>query len=270
MNIEEIKKYFKEKSNSSSIGHAYLFSNTNYENIKSVIEFVLCSIIYKSNIDIEENSDIYILEPEKNVIKKEKVLELEKKISKTSQISNNKVYIIKECDKLNLSAANCLLKTLEEPAENVYAFLITSNIDSVISTIRSRCQIIKCKTCDSKFFDKEFVEKTISIIKMLEESKHDLIVYKSNELYKSIEKNDYKLILNMIELFYKDCLNKIYELNIEYFIDYKELISIVVERNDYKKIISKIKILNDNIDLLKYNLNMNLFVDKLLIEFRRL
>ena len=45
MNTEEIKKYFKEKNALNSIGHAYLFSNTIYENIESAIEFILCSII---------------------------------------------------------------------------------------------------------------------------------------------------------------------------------------------------------------------------------
>ena len=40
-------------------------------------------------------------------------------------------------------AANALLKTLEEPAATSYIFLITSRADSLLPTIRSRCQILR-------------------------------------------------------------------------------------------------------------------------------
>ncbi len=269
MKTEEIKKYFEEKDSLNSIGHAYLFSNTNYENIESAIEYILHSIIFKKDIKIEDNPDVYFIEPEKNVIKKEKILDLEEKLSKTSQISDSKVYIIKECEKLNASAANCLLKTLEEPSENIYAFLITSNMDYVISTIKSRCQIIQCEVNDRKLIDEEIVSKTISMIKIIE-SGVKAIAYNSSELYKSFEKDELKKVLSFVELFYKDCLNKIYGINLEFFYNNEDLIFKTIENNDYKKIIGKIKILNDNIDLLKYNLNGNLFIDKFLIEIGRL
>ena len=270
MNTEEIKKYFKEKNALNSIGHAYLFSNTIYENIESAIEFILCSIIFKTDMKILDNPDVYFIEPEKNTIKKEKILELEEKLSKTSQIFNSKVYIIKECEKLNASSANCLLKTLEEPSENIYAFLITSNIDLVISTIKSRCQIIQCEPIDNKIENEKIINESISIIKLIEATGTNSIAYNFNELYKSFEKEELKRVLKIIELFYKDCLNKIYGINLNIFNDYEELIDNIIQRNSYKKIIDKIKILNDNIDLLKYNLNVNLFIDKFLIEIGRL
>lgn len=268
MKIEEIKNYFEERESLNSIGHAYLFSNTNYENIKSAIEYVLNSIIFKNEIELIDNPDVYFIEPEKNIIKKEKILELEEELSKTSQISNSKVYIIKECEKLNASAANCLLKTLEEPLENVYAFLITSNLDFVISTIKSRCQIIQCETHNNEL-EEEIVNKAISMVQIVELDKKS-IVYNSNSLYKSFERDELKKVLIMVELFYKDCLNKIYGIDLEIFKEHEELIDKIIENNNYKKIIDKIKILNDNIDLLKYNLNVNLFIDKFLIEIGRL
>lgn len=269
MNIENIKKYFTDKENSNSIGHAYLFSNTNYESIIIAIEYILSSIIFKNDVKLENNPDIIFIEPEKKVIKKEKILELQEKISKTSQIGNSKVYIIKECEKLNASAANCLLKTLEEPGENVYAFLITDNLDFVISTIKSRCQIIQCKI-NNKLIDEELINKSILILNILENKSTKSIAYNSNELYKSFEKEELFKVLEVVELFYKECLNKIYNIDIEIFKSFEVLISNVLKNNDYKKIIKKIKILNDNINLLKYNLNGSLFIDKLIIEFGRL
>ena len=270
MNIEKIKQYFEEKSISNSIGHAYMFSNTNYENIKKAIEYILCSIIFKNNSSIDENPDVYFIEPEKNVIKKEKILELEENLSKTSQIGDSKVYIIKECDKLNISAANCLLKTLEEPGKNIYAFLITSNIDLVIVTIKSRCQIIQCEVDDKKQENETLIQKAMELIEKIEIFNLKSIAYCSNELYRSFEKEELKEVLKIMELFYKDCLNKIYGLSIETFTNHEEFINKVLENNKVNKIVSKMKILNDNIDLLKYNLNGNLFIDKILIEIGRL
>ncbi len=52
-------------------------------------------------------------------------------------------FVIDEADKMNDAAANALLKTLEEPSETSYIVLVTSRPDSLLSTIRSRCQIVR-------------------------------------------------------------------------------------------------------------------------------
>ena len=53
-----------------------------------------------------------------------------------------KVYILTEAERMNLEAANCLLKTLEEPPAESVLILLTTNLDALLPTIRSRCQII--------------------------------------------------------------------------------------------------------------------------------
>jgi DNA polymerase-3 subunit delta' len=53
----------------------------------------------------------------------------------------NKVFIIDPADALNTEAANALLKGLEEPPENSFLFLITVNVQELLMTVRSRCQI---------------------------------------------------------------------------------------------------------------------------------
>ena len=53
-----------------------------------------------------------------------------------------KVYILTEAERMNLEAANCLLKTLEEPPADSGLILLTTNLDALLPTIRSRCQII--------------------------------------------------------------------------------------------------------------------------------
>lgn len=56
-----------------------------------------------------------------------------------------RVLIIDGADKLNRHAANALLKRLEEPPPQTAFFLITSLLDRLLPTIRSRCQILPLK-----------------------------------------------------------------------------------------------------------------------------
>ena len=44
-----------------------------------------------------------------------------------------------------MSSSNSLLKFLEEPEEGIIAILITNNINQMLDTIISRCQILKLK-----------------------------------------------------------------------------------------------------------------------------
>ncbi len=59
-----------------------------------------------------------------------------------SHISKNKVFLIAPIDAMTDSASNSLLKVLEEPAQDNYFFLITENVQNLLPTIASRCQII--------------------------------------------------------------------------------------------------------------------------------
>lgn len=54
--------------------------------------------------------------------------------------SKYKVFIIDECHQLSKSAANALLKTLEEPPAHAIFILATTEADKMIATIVSRCQ----------------------------------------------------------------------------------------------------------------------------------
>jgi DNA polymerase III subunit delta' len=54
-----------------------------------------------------------------------------------------RIFIIDGAEKMNDAASNALLKTLEEPPLDSHIFLITSRPDSLLPTIRSRCQMIR-------------------------------------------------------------------------------------------------------------------------------
>ena len=55
--------------------------------------------------------------------------------------SEHSIVIIEDIERMNESAANALLKTLEEPNKGLF-ILITQRPEKLLSTIRSRCQIV--------------------------------------------------------------------------------------------------------------------------------
>jgi DNA polymerase-3 subunit delta' len=54
----------------------------------------------------------------------------------------HKVFIIEGAESMSIEAANCLLKTLEEPATQAVFILLTSNVSLIPETVASRCQKI--------------------------------------------------------------------------------------------------------------------------------
>lgn len=70
-----------------------------------------------------------------------------------------KVYIIDGAEQLSNEASNCLLKTLEEPAENVIYLLLTASEQSILPTVVSRCQRLELKPLPPEAIEKDLVKK---------------------------------------------------------------------------------------------------------------
>ncbi|MDH5473752.1 MAG: DNA polymerase III subunit delta' [Gammaproteobacteria bacterium] len=96
--------------------------------------------------------DFLVLEPESSekAIKVDDIRELCKEMQLTSQFSGYKVAIINPADNMNINAANSLLKTLEEPTDNVVLILVSSKPHRLPVTIRSRCQSIAFSSPDTQ------------------------------------------------------------------------------------------------------------------------
>ena len=113
----------------NKLSHSFLIGNVFYNDIKEDLEKVINDILIKSKMKIEDNPDVYILENNEEKVSKEDIKELLENVNKTSQFHEGKVYIIENVEKLNDFACNALLKTLEEPPKDLYAILLTSNIN---------------------------------------------------------------------------------------------------------------------------------------------
>lgn len=68
---------------------------------------------------------------------------LRKSLSLKAYLGKNKVAVLWGVERLNRDAANKLLKLIEEPPANTYFILVATDVNDLISTIRSRCQIIE-------------------------------------------------------------------------------------------------------------------------------
>lgn len=98
------------------------------------------------------NSNLIIIEPEIEVakgiakkldIKVETIRGLQHKLSLTAFGSGYRAVIINDAERLNKTAQNALLKTLEEPNVKVVLILVSKDEKRLLPTILSRCQKIR-------------------------------------------------------------------------------------------------------------------------------
>ncbi len=87
--------------------------------------------------------DVYYYEPEGDKYLFDQARELIADVFRSPIRAARKVYILDKAECFNEKAANALLKTFEEPPAKVTFILLTTAPDAVLSTITSRCQVIR-------------------------------------------------------------------------------------------------------------------------------
>lgn len=253
--MNNLYDYFNKFINKDKVSHSFLIGNVRFDDVKNDLYKIFNEYIFNSNIDIESNPDIYIIRPEKGNISKDSIKELISDISTTSQFNNNKVYVIDEAERLNDYSYNAILKTLEEPSSNIYAFLLTTNIDSIKETIVSRCQKIFIST-DS--INSEYDENTIELAnKIMNYIEKDNIktISKHPEIYNNIDSRE--TLANILNYLLSVYFNKINE---------------CIENNNTEEInilSKKVLVINDSINELNNYLNKNLSIDRFIIKMWR-
>ena len=106
----------------------YDFTNLNFSNSKAYN-------LFKNR----SHPDLFFLETDnQSSITIDKIRGLKYFLNSTCSISKYKVVIIDSIDYLSLNSLNMMLKSLEEPPENTYIFLISHNSSKIIETINSR------------------------------------------------------------------------------------------------------------------------------------
>jgi DNA polymerase-3 subunit delta' len=81
-----------------------------------------------------------MLEEGSRMIKVDQIRRLGQFVTKTASLGDNKLVLLNDAETMNQNAANALLKSLEEPAQNTYLILVSANASRITPTVRSRCQ----------------------------------------------------------------------------------------------------------------------------------
>lgn len=287
---EKVYDFIKKNHENDSFSHAYIVESKNYNNLDLFLQFFVSNLLDKNDIDINNNPDIYIIKPDNGVIKKNQIDELQKKFFTKSFVSKKKVYIIYGADKMNEVSSNSLLKFIEEPAENIFAILVTENRFALLTTILSRCQIIKLKfksldkniddvyniiyyasnssrPLDESMYEyiKKIMEKVLLFIDCYEKN-GILALTKTNLFFGKMVKNDIELFLEILVLFYYDIIRLYSSFDTNTF-NKSELMEYVKSNNTLESISNKIKstILIKN--KLRYNINGGLLIERLILLF---
>lgn len=169
-NQKAVVRLIKNSFDHNRLFHTYLFTGPR-GSLKMDGAIYLASLVLCENggacgqceecqkLDKWGNEHLFIVSPDGDTIKKEQIDNLEHEFGFRSD--KTRVFIIQQIDKATLSAANTLLKFLEELPDNCFGILTTENINKVIPTIRSRSQIVTFLPISSEVVRKELEEKNI-------------------------------------------------------------------------------------------------------------
>lgn len=229
-------------------------------------------------------------------IKKSDIELIQDTFKKSSLEGKAKIYIIENIEYSTKEAMNSLLKMLEEPGEGIYALFTAKNINRVLPTILSRCQVIDIKP-DSKeiiveqlindnipvdaanilsfltvdlteaidLYDERFEFMQVQVINFIEDlyfKRNNLIINtQTNLLKKYKERNDIKLFLNMLVLAMKDVFHVKHHQKILYSKNIDLFKSIDVSVDD---LIKQIELVLETIYVIESNANVALLMDSLM------
>ncbi|MDD3999761.1 MAG: DNA polymerase III subunit delta' C-terminal domain-containing protein [Bacilli bacterium] len=295
---------FEGAKGTSKIEAAYYFAAMILCNEKSK-PCLKCEACLK--IQKEIHPSIFLVKPENGTIRKDMVEKLEKEFSLTALNEDGRIYIIQDIEKATAAAANSLLKFLEEMEGDKYGILITENSNQVLSTIKSRSQIVTFEQTPEAIIAEELMMrgvepetsyvlsqlsnsieecleligegKVLDLIELVKkvglnlenkEKEPFLVFYEEGEfLLKDPDKKYHRIFLDLLVTLINDELS--YILGETAGIIFKDTIESIAPYlgNNYQRKIKEVEILLSFKQRLNYNVNLELFYADLLIEIVR-
>lgn len=204
-----------------------------------------CSLCQR--IEHQQYNDVIYLDGSMTSIKKKDILSLQERFSKTALEKGKKIYIINIVENSTTEALNSLLKFLEEPSSSeMVAILVSEQMDRVLPTIISRCQLIPFRSI--RFIDRfesiknelepldayllsnlyhqsermveaseeEFYQHSVYLWKEMLKLKHrsiyDAHLFLTMEAFpasmKKIHKQVMQTLIEFLLIYYQDCMKK--------------------------------------------------------------
>ena len=171
---EVVAKTLKQAVEQEKISHAYLFSGPRGTGKTSVAKIFAKAMNCPNQVDGEPCNNCYICQAVtegslEDVIEMDaasnngvdEIREIRDKSTYAPSLARYKVYIIDEVHMLSTGAFNALLKTLEEPTQNVVFILATTELHKIPATILSRVQRFEFKAIRTQDI-KEHIQTILS------------------------------------------------------------------------------------------------------------
>lgn len=253
-------------------------------------------------IENENYADLIIVDGAKETIKKDDIDNIQKRFNKSAiEDKSVKIYIINLLENCaTASAVNSLLKFLEEPTEKTYAIITTNNINGLLPTIISRCQVIRINNIPkeelvTELLENGFSQEDCNILSTLYTNKHEieevieesnyyqtkdcLIDLMRNYFFEGIDLNYFyqtnimkelsnskmgvKMFLSLMEIFMKD----VFYYQSGKSLCFEEQISLLEKSSEkFKSKENVLKYIIEAIDSIERKANASLVIDKMLYQ----
>lgn len=288
----KIKQDLQEIIDNNTISHSYMFVGIDGIGKKLIAkEFarkILCLNKQNQNcatcdscikFNSGNNPDFLEIFPDGNSIKIAQMREMQEKVYQKPIVSDKKVFIIDQVEKMTEEAQNSLLKTLEEPPEYMVIILITSNENKLLNTVKSRCIRINFTELSKQDITKYAGAHQINIasqnlLEMCGGSIGKLEKINENiDDYNSLELATNKLIDGKLKNVVDEinCFNILYESKeiIQDLLDYMTVLIYlhISKEKDYRqKFLNTIKLIEETKQRLNSNTNYDMSIDNLLFK----
>ncbi len=168
--IKQSKAYkiIKQDAFQNRIAHSYMIISEDKETLDN-FACAMLQILYCNSHDAcgqcfecerlehNNNPNVYKLKTD-TAIKVENIKDLIADTNITAVENNYKTYVIYNAESMNEASQNKLLKTIEEPPENVIIILLTSSESAMLQTIKSRTKKIYLNIWDNQNIAKELAK----------------------------------------------------------------------------------------------------------------
>lgn len=317
---EQLKEHLQNAISMNKVSHAYIIHgerNAGKEFIAKVFAMALqcgnegtepCGECHSCKQALSGNQPdiIFVSHDKPNTIGVEDIrTQINNDIAVKPYSSPRKVYIINDGEKMTVQAQNALLKTLEEPPEYAVILILTTNVDTLLPTVLSRCVVLHMKPVADDKVKKFLMEKmnipdykanicvafargNIGKAKMLASSEEfekvkeetvTLVKYindmEISEIVKAIKNiSDYKFdvtdYLDILTVWYRDVLlfKATKDANSLIFKDELQYICRVADRSTYEGIETIVKALQQAKRRLDANVNFDLTMELLLLTIQ--
>ena len=164
-----IYKTFVNALETNKLSHAYLLSGSIGMPLKDVALFLAKSLLCDNpnplacnecitcmRIDEGNYADLMVFDGENAKIKKGDIEKITSNFDKTAlEEKGIMIYILHLVETMTPIAVNSLLKFLEEPGKNIFAFLTTENESKILPTIISRTQVLRFREINREKVQKD-------------------------------------------------------------------------------------------------------------------